>query len=80
MRPDAWSPPVELSAAEQTVVQRIKRAKLFSFVRRKRHELFDAAFQEELGTLYKESERGAVPVLPAKLALVTLLQAYTAQC
>ena len=77
MRPEAWNPPVELSVAEQTVVQRIKRAKLFSFLRRKRHELFDTAFQEELGTLYQESERGAVPVLPAKLALVTLLQAYT---
>ncbi len=77
MRPDAWNPPVALSAAEQAVVQRIKRAKLFRFVRRKRHELFDAAFQEELGTLYKESERGAAPVPPAKLALVTLLQAYT---
>jgi len=77
MRPEGWHPPVALSAAEQVVVQRIKRAKLFRFLRRKRHELFDAAFQEEWGTLSMESDRGAVPVLPAKLALVTLLQAYT---
>lgn len=40
--------------------------------------MFGAAFQEELETLYQESERGAVPMLPAKLALVTLFQAYTA--
>ena len=49
---------MDLSAAEQGILQRIKRAKLFTFLRRKRHELFDAAFQEELGTLYRESERG----------------------
>jgi hypothetical protein len=77
MRPEGWHPPVELSAAEQGIVRRIKRAKLFSFLRRKRHELFDAAFQEELGALYQESAQGAAPVAPAKLALVTLLQAYT---
>lgn len=46
MRPEGWNPPVELSAAEQGVMQRIKRAKLFGFLRRKRHELFDTAFQE----------------------------------
>jgi len=77
MRPEPWNPPVELSSAEQAVVQRIKRAKLFSFLRRKRHELFDAAFQAELATLYQESGQGSAPVAPAKLALVTLLQAYT---
>jgi hypothetical protein len=77
MRPEAWNPPVELSAAEQVVVQRIKRAKLFTFLRRRRHELFDAAFQEEWGALSRESERGAAPVPPAKLALVTLVQAST---
>ncbi len=58
-------------------MRRIKRAKLFAFLRRHRHDLFDAAFQEELATLYQESDRGAAPVAPAKLALVTLLQAYS---
>ncbi len=77
MRPVLWEPPEALSAAEQAVVKRIKRAKLFTFLRRQRRALFSNAFQEELATLYKESERGQPPVAPAKLALVTIVQAYT---
>ena len=76
MRPPAWSPPVELSPVEQTIVKRIRRAKLFVFLREQRHELFDGAFQEELGRLYAESRRGQPPVPPAQLALATVLQAY----
>jgi hypothetical protein len=51
MRPRAWHPPVEPSAAEQNVIKLIKlikRAKLFVFLRLYRHELFDEAFQAEL--------------------------------
>ncbi|PPT04980.1 hypothetical protein CKA32_005595 [Geitlerinema sp. FC II] len=44
MRPALWCPPVELSAAETKVVKRIKRAKLFVFLRQIRHELFDPSF------------------------------------
>jgi hypothetical protein len=76
MRPPPWSPPVELSPAEQTIVKRIRRAKLFVILREWRHELFDAAFQEELGRLYADSRRGHPPVPPAQLALATVLQAY----
>ena len=76
MRPLPWHPPVELSALEQSIVKRIKRAKLFTFLRRVRHELFSEAFQEELGTLYEDSPLGQPPVPPAKLALATILQAY----
>jgi len=76
MRPPPWSPPVELSPVEQTIVKRVRRAKLFVFLREQRHELFDAAFQEELGRLYAESRRGQPPVPPAQLALATVLQAY----
>ena len=76
MRPAAWSPPVELSPAEQTIVQRIRRAKLFVFLREQRHELFDAAFQEALAAPYAGRELGRPPVPPAQLALATLLQAY----
>jgi Transposase DDE domain/Transposase domain (DUF772) len=76
MRPVPWSPPVELSPAEQTIVKRIRRAKLFVFLREWRHELFDEVFQEELGRLYAESQRGRPPVPPARLALATVLQAY----
>jgi transposase len=76
MRPPPWSPPVELSSVEQTIVKRVRRAKLFVFLREWRHELFDEAFQEELGRLYAESRRGQPPVPPAQLALATVLQAY----
>lgn len=76
MRPSVWHPPVELSAEEQGIVQRIRRAKLFVFLRHWRHELFSDAFQEELGALYADSSRGQPPVPPAQLALATILQAY----
>jgi transposase len=77
MRPGVWQPPLALSAAEQAVVRRIRRARLFVFLRERRHELFDEAFQGELGTLYRESRKGHPPAPPAQLALATLLQAYT---
>jgi hypothetical protein len=77
MRPSSWHPPVEPSSFEQTIMIRIKRAKLFTFLRRHRHELFDDAFQEELATLYAPSLRGQPPIPPAQLALATIVQAYT---
>jgi transposase len=77
MRPPAWHPPVELSAAEQAIVARIRRAKLFVFLRRIRHELFSPAFQAELAGIYAASPQGHPPVPPAQLALATILQAYT---
>ena len=77
MRPVQWEPPIELSASEQVIVKRIRRAKLFVFLREHRHEVFDAAFQEELASLYQDSPRGQPPVAPALLALATILQAYT---
>ncbi len=77
MRPAQWEPAVELSATEQTIVKRIRRAKLFIFLREHRHEVFDTAFQEELASLYQDSARGQPPVAPALLALATILQAYT---
>ena len=78
MPPQPWRAPVEPSPAEAAVMRRIKRAKLFVFLRESRHEIFDEGFQEELGTtLYGDSRRGQPPVPPAKLALATILQAYT---
>jgi transposase len=76
MRAPAWSPPVELSSAEQAIMKRIRRAKLFVFLREWRHELLDAAFQEELAAPYVGSGLGRPPVPPARLALATVLQAY----
>jgi len=74
MRPELWQPPIELSPTEQSV-KRIKRAKLFTFLRECRHELFDQSFQQELSKLYADSVCGHPPVPPAQLALVTILQA-----
>lgn len=59
------------------IIQRIRRAKLFVFLRQHRHEVFDEEFQQELFSLYQESQRGHPPVPPALLALATILQAYT---
>ena len=77
MRPSVWHPPVEPTSLEQTIITRIKRAKLFIFLRHHRNAIFDDAFQEELAALYAPSLRGHPPIPPAQLALATILQAYT---
>jgi DDE family transposase/transposase-like protein DUF772 len=77
MRPPLWLPSVDLSPDEQTIIKRIKRAKLFVFLRQHRHTLFDAAFQDQLATIYKDAPQGQPPIPPAQLALATILQAYT---
>jgi len=77
MRPPLWHPPVAVSAAEQAIINRIRRAKLFVFLRQGRHELMSDEFQAELATLYQDSGLGQPPIAPAQLALATLLQAYT---
>ncbi len=77
MRPLLWQPPVNLSPSEEAIVTRIRRAKLFVFLRHHRHALFSEPFQQELATLYKEAPQGQPPVPPAQLALALILQAYT---
>jgi Transposase DDE domain/Transposase domain (DUF772) len=77
MRPSLWNPPVELAPAEQSIVARIRRAKLFIFLRQRRHEIFPEPFQAELALVYKDSPLGLAPIPPAQLALATILQAYT---
>jgi hypothetical protein len=76
MRPVMWQPPVALSLEEQSIVGRIRRAKLFVFLRERRHELFSEAFQAELGALYPDRPLGQPPIAPAQLALALILQAY----
>ena len=76
MQPCHWQPPVVLSEQEEQIVQRIRRAKLFVFLRHRRHELFDESLQQELATLYRPSKRGHPPTAPAQLALAVILQAY----
>ena len=77
MQPSLWHPPLDPSPTEQAIMKRIKRAKLFVFLRKHRHELFTEAFQQELATLYQASTRGQPPIPPAQLALATILQAST---
>src|SRR5216684_7760172 len=77
MRPGVWRPPVEPSAAEQAVIKAVRRARLFVFLRQHRHELFDEEFQAELARTYVDSPKGQPPVPPARLALATIVQAYT---
>src|SRR6185436_4372315 len=75
--PVLWSPPVELTKIESLICRRLTRnGRLFAFLRRHRHELFDEAFQRELATMYADAPRGTAPKPPALLAMVTLLQAY----
>jgi len=77
VRPVVWWPPAEPSPAEQAVIKAVRRAKLFVFLRLHRHELFDERFQAELAGAYVDSPEGRPPVPPARLALATILQAYT---
>jgi transposase len=77
MRPGVWQLRVECSRLEREVIKRIKRAKLFVWLREHRHELFDEAFQAELAGMYADKPVGQPPVPPAQLALATILQAYT---
>ena len=77
MGPPVWQPSVALSEAEATIVRRVRRAKVFVFLREQRQVIFDAAFQEELAGMYGDAPQGHPPVAPARLALATILQAYT---
>ncbi|MEG4912677.1 IS1182 family transposase [Microcoleus sp. B7-D4] len=76
MRPASWHPPIELSDSEALIIKRIKRAKLFTFLRLNRSSIFNDEFQDELATIFKDSTVGNCPVPPAQLALATILQAY----
>src|SRR5690348_4387764 len=69
MRPRVWSPPVEPSPAEQAAIRAVRRARLFVFLRKHRHELFDEEFQAALAETYADSPKGQPPA--------TIVQAYT---
>ena len=71
-----WEIPIELSAAEHRIANRLRRTgKFYVFLREIRHELFDDVFQAELEKAYGRA-RGTEPLPAAMLAMVTLLQAY----
>ena len=77
MEIERWMPRQELSEQEERIIERMKRTgKLFAFLRRHRHELFDEAFQAELETMYRQTGAGKEPLPPARMAMATLLQGY----
>jgi hypothetical protein len=72
-----WEFPITLTRLETMVCKRLTRTgRLFAFLRRHRHKLFDEPFQAELAAMYADMPRGNPPKPPALLAMVTLLQAY----
>ena len=77
MRPLEWNLPVELSAKEAKVISKIRKAKLFVWLRNNRHKLFDQEIQAQLAKIYKDSTVGLCPVPPAQISLAIILQAYT---
>src|SRR5438132_2685762 len=72
-----WNPPIALTLEEQTIAVRTRKTrKFFVFLRERRHELLDAAFQHTLAATYRPEPGGKAPVEAGVLALATLLQAY----
>jgi DDE family transposase/transposase-like protein DUF772 len=74
---ERWRPSAAVTRQEQFILKRLeKRRKLFAFLRRHRHEIFDDAFQAELESMYRDSGAGREPVPPALLAMALVLQGY----
>jgi hypothetical protein len=73
-----WAPSSEITKREMYLLKRLVRTKkLFRFLREHRLDLFDDAFQDELASMYRDSDEGKEAVAPAQLAMAVLLQAYT---
>lgn len=71
-----WDVEQELSAEEEAICARCTRnGRLYAFLRRHRHELFEEELQVELTAMYSDSPLGQPPLPPAMLAMVTVLQA-----
>jgi len=74
---ERWRPSGMVTKQEQFILKRLeKRRKLFAFLRRHRHEIFDDAFQAELESMYRGTGAGKEPVPPALLAMGLVLQGY----
>lgn len=74
---ERWNPPVEPSKREQLILKRLKRTRrLFAFLRRYRHEIFDERFQDELEGMYRSTGAGASPIPPAQMCMGMILQGY----
>ncbi|MGC3996524.1 MAG: transposase [Anaeromyxobacter sp.] len=74
---ERWKPNREPTKQEQFILKRLEtKRKLFGFLRRHRHELFDDQFQGERETMYRDTGAGSDPRPPAQLAMALLLQGY----
>jgi hypothetical protein len=71
-----WNPPMALTPEEQNRVARTRKTrKCFVFLRERRPEMRDAAFQHTLAQSSSAAPGGKAPVEAGRLALATLLQA-----
>lgn len=70
-----WTPPIGTTAFEERILARCEKRKLFVFLRRHRHEIFDEALQAKLAAAYGKRRGGEDRVPPAQLAMASLLQA-----
>jgi hypothetical protein len=74
---ERWTPNPTLSPKEEKLLSRHKyKRKLFTFLRLHRDELFDQEFQQELESMYRDTEAGKEPHAPALMAMAMLLQGY----
>lgn len=74
---ERWCPRVELTKQEKLIMKRLNRVRaLFGFLRTKRRELFDDAFQGQLNAMYRDSGAGEEAHPPAMMCMVLLLQGY----
>jgi len=72
-----WTPALAPTRQEQFILKRLGRVrKLLGFLRLHRHELFDAAFQDELAAMYRATGAGKDARPPAMMAMAMLVQGY----
>jgi hypothetical protein len=72
-----WTPAVAPTRQERFILKRLGRVrKLLGFLRLHRHELFDAAFQDELASMYRTTGAGKDARPPAMMAMAMLVQGY----
>jgi len=77
MKIERWRPRRSMGRQEKFLLKRVrKNRRLFAFLREYRQELFDKDFQKELEAMYRDTGAGKSPVVPALLAMATILQGY----
>lgn len=75
--PVLWDKPTPLSKAEELICKRLKtKGKLFVFLRKNRHLIFDEQMCAELDGMYHDYPRGKPAISPSILAMATILQTY----